>query len=191
VSKKGANNTPPETAPETIEQTEATDSAALHDSQDALAAITQERDKLAAENAELQDRILRTQAEFQNQRRRAEREKIEFVEYASSSAVTALLPILDDFERALQTENVGDEYAKGMGLIYQRLYDALKKLGLEPIDSVGKPFDPHIHHAVEKAETNDAKPDTVLAEYQRAYNFKGRLLRAAMVKVSVEPQGKE
>ena len=116
-----------------------------------------------------------------------EKERLEFSEYASSEAVLTLLPVLDDFERALQAETAGGEYAKGMQLIYQRFYDSLKKLGLEPIDSVGKPFDPHIHHAVEKEETDQEAADTVLAEYQRAYNFKGRLLRAAMVKVAVEP----
>ncbi len=149
------------------------------------------REQWEKEKTDFEDRIKRAQAEFQNFRRRTEKERLEFVEYASSEAVGALLPILDDFERALQVETADQEYAKGMSLIYNRFFDALKKLGLEPMDSVGKPFDPHIHHAVEKAETASVPADTVLAEYQRAYNFKGRLLRAAMVKVAVEPQGKE
>jgi len=147
-------------------------------------------EKLKAEKAELEDRVLRTQAEFQNFRRRSDKEKLDFLEYASSEAVQALLPIVDDFERALQSDTSGGpEFVKGMQLIYQRLTESLKKLGLEPIDSVGKPFDPHLHHAVEKKETDEAPPDTVLAEYQRAYNFKNRLLRAAMVKVAVPPSG--
>jgi len=160
------------------------DSVERQDPDDALEAL---KEQLAAERAEQQDRVLRAQAEFQNFRRRAEKEKLEFLEYASSEAVLTLLPVLDDFERALQAETSGGEYAKGMQLIYQRFYDSLKKLGLEPIESVGKPFDPNIHHAVEKEETDQQPADTVLAEYQRAYNFKGRLLRAAMVKVAVEP----
>ena len=78
-------------------------------------------------------------------------------------------------------------HAKGLELIYQRLFDQLRKLGLEPIESAGQPFDPHIHHAVEMVET-DAVPDhIVLDEFQRGYNFKGRLLRPAMVKVAVAP----
>ena len=77
-----------------------------------------------------------------------------------------------------------------MELIYQRLVDSLKKLGLEPIVSVGEAFDPHVHHAVEKHETEDAPDGTVLEDYQRGYNFKGRLLRPAMVKVAVTPAGK-
>ena len=75
-------------------------------------------------------------------------------------------------------------------MIFQRLFDTLKKLGLEPIDSKGLPFDPHMHHAVEKQETEDVTGDTVLEEYQRGYNFKGQLLRPAMVKVAVAPASK-
>ena len=99
-----------------------------------------------------------------------------------------MLPILDDFERALQVETPDKTYVKGMELIHQRLFDALKKLGLEPIVAQGEPFDPHVHHAVEMVETEDVPDHTVLAEFQRGYNFKGRLLRPAMVKVAVEPK---
>jgi molecular chaperone GrpE len=141
------------------------------DPQAALEAITAERDRLAAENAELQDRFLRFQAEFQNFRKRADKDRLEYSEYASMEAVRTLLPIIDDFER-----------------IRQRLFETLKKLGLEPMNVQGEPFDPHIHHAVEMVETEDAPDHTVLAEYQRGYNFKGRLLRPAMVKVAVEPK---
>jgi molecular chaperone GrpE len=155
-----------------------------------LDAIAAERDKLAAERAELQDRVLRTQAEFQNFRRRIEKEKVELLEYASTEAVRALLPVLDDFERALKIESADKDYAKGMELIYQRLFDQLKKLGLEPIDTAGKLFDPHMHHAVEMVESAEAPDHTVLAEFQRGYNFKGRLLRPAMVQVAVNPSEK-
>ena len=99
-------------------------------------------------------------------------------------AVRALLPILDDFERATKSESSDKEYSKGMEMIYQRFYDSLKKLGLEPIVSTGQPFDPHVHHAVEMVETDEAADHTVLDEYQRGYNFKNRLLRPAMVGVA-------
>ena len=156
-----------------------------------LEAVTAERDKLEGEKAELQDRFLRAQAEFQNFRRRVDKERAEFAEYASMEAVRTLLPILDDFERALQTESQDPEYAKGMELVGQRFGAALQKLGLEPIEAQGQAFDPHIHHAVEMVETEDAPDQTVLAEFQRGYNFKGRLLRAAMVKVAVRPKPPE
>ena len=144
-----------------------------------------ERDRLLAERADLQDRLLRRQAEFDNFRRRAEREKADVLEYANTETVRALLPILDDFERALKLEAVDKEYARGMELIYNRVAESLKKLGLEPITSTGLPFDPHVHHAVEMFETDSVPDHTVLEEYQRGYNFRGRLLRPAMVKVAV------
>jgi molecular chaperone GrpE len=152
--------------------------------------LQKELEQLASEKAELQDRVLRTQAEFQNLRKRTERERSEFFEYASMEAVRALLPVLDDFERSLKVESADKDYVKGMELIYQRLFDGLKKLGLEPIESAGQAFDPHIHHAVDMVETDEAPPDTVLEEFQRGYNFKGRMLRPAMVKVAVQPQAK-
>ena len=168
-----------------VEQETPTTADPVEAASDPLAEAVAERDTLKSENKELQDRLLRSQAEFQNLRRRVEKEKVEWHEYAATEAVRSLLPIFDDFERGLKAESSDQGYAKGMELIYQRLFDALKKLGLEPIVSVGRPFDPHVHHAVEKVETEEAPADTVLEEYQRGYNFKGRLLREAMVKVAV------
>lgn len=150
-----------------------------------LAALTAERDQLAAEKAELQDRNLRQSAEFQNFRRRVSNEKLELVEYAASEAVRSLLPVLDDFERALKVESADKEYVRGIELIYQRFFETLQKLGLEPVESAGKAFDPHVHHAVEMVQTSDVEDHTILEEFQRGYNFKGRLLRPAMVKVAV------
>ena len=152
--------------------------------------LQRELDQLAGEKAELQDRVLRAQAEFQNFKKRVERERSEMYEYASMEAVRALLPVLDDFERSLKAESSDKDYVKGMELIYNRFYEGLKKLGLEPIDSTGQPFDPHVHHAVDMVETDEAPADTVLEEFQRGYNFKGRMLRPAMVKVAVQPQAK-
>jgi molecular chaperone GrpE len=152
-----------------------------------LGAVTAERDQLLMEKTELNDRFLRRQAEFENFRRRVDREKTEFAQFASSEAVAALLPVLDDFERALKQESADKEYVRGMELIYQRLSDTLKKLGLEPIEAAGQPFDPYVHQAIDRVETAEAEDHTVLEEYQRGYNFKGRLLRPAMVKVAVRP----
>jgi molecular chaperone GrpE len=162
------------------------ESAPETDPNSALETVTKERDRLLEEKNDLQDRLLRRQAEFDNFRRRADREKAEVIEYANSESVGAIVPILDDFERALKAGNNDSEYARGMELIYQRLADALKKLGLEPISAKGQKFDPHVHHAVDKVETADEEEDTILDEYQRGYNFRGRLLRPAMVKVAVK-----
>jgi molecular chaperone GrpE len=152
-----------------------------------LAAVTAERDQLTAEKADLHDRLLRRQAEFENFRRRSERDRLEFVRFAGMEIVRELLPVLDDFERALKSESADKEYAKGIELIYQRLYEALKKMGLEPIDTSGQTFDPHLHQAVEQAPAGEAVENSILEEYRRGYNFKGKLLRPSMVKVAVKP----
>lgn len=149
--------------------------------------LAAERDRLAREKAELQDLLQRRQAEFENYRRRVERERSDLFDFAAMDTLKALLPVLDDFERALKVESADKEYARGMELIYQRLFDALKKLGLEPISEEVPLFNPHIHHAVEMVDTKNHPDQTILEEYQRGYYFKGRLLRPAMVKVAVNP----
>jgi len=150
--------------------------------------LSVECDRLRAEVADLQDRLLRRQAEFENFRRRTERDRSDFFEYAGMEFVRELLPILDDFERARKTECSDDSYRTGIELIYQRLQDVLKKLGLEPIEvAPGTEFDPNLHQAVVRQETEEAPDHTILEEFQRGYNFKGKLLRPAMVKVAVKP----
>ena len=157
-----------------------------------LAALTQERDKLLNEKQELYDRLLRNQAEFENARRRAERERSEFIQYAGVEMVREILPVVDDFERALQSgaalaDGPAKDYLKGIELIYQRLVDRLKKLGLEAIDTAGQTFDPNLHQAVERVESSDSPDQTIIGEFQRGYMFKGRLLRPSMVRVAVHP----
>ncbi len=151
-----------------------------------VAALAAERDRLAQEKAELQDRLLRLAAEFDNFRKRSERERLEAVEFAAAGALKALLPVLDDLERALKTPTADAEYARGVELIHQRFSDALRKLGVEPIEAEGKPFDPSLHHAIERVEDPGAEEETVAAELQRGYTYKGRLLREALVRVAVK-----
>ncbi|MEZ5355107.1 MAG: nucleotide exchange factor GrpE [Bryobacteraceae bacterium] len=150
-----------------------------------------EREMLIAERAELQDLLLRRQADFDNYRRRVEREKAEMRDYASEDAVRALLPILDDFDRGLrlapEEEGPVRDYARGVELIHQRLTEALVKLGLEKVESQGQRFDPNLHNAIQKESVSGVADQTILEEYQCAYRFKGRLLRPAMVKVAVNP----
>lgn len=101
--------------------------------------------------------------------------------------VKDLIPVLDDFERALKVEGGSLEYVKGVEMINTRMVETLKKLGLEPIEAVGKTFDPHQHQAIERVESDAVPDNTVLGEFQRGYNFKGKMLRPSMVKVSVKP----
>jgi len=146
-----------------------------------------ERDRLLAEKAELQDLLLRARAEFDNFRRRTERERSEYIQFAAMDLVRGLLPVLDDFERALQVKTADENYHKGVELIYNRLTDTLKKAGLEPIETAGKKFDPNLHEAISRVETEEHEDHAVLGEMQKGYNFKGKLLRPAWVQVAVKP----
>ena len=177
---------------ETKDSSEVSDPAADNDLpavtlEGELQALTAERDKLSAEKAELYDRLLRKQAEFDNFRKRTERERSEFLQFAGMEYARELLPVIDDFERALKVQSSDQNYTKGIELIYQRLADILKKMGVEPIEATGKKFDPNLHEAVVRVPSDEAEDETVLEEMQRGYNFKGKLLRPAMVKVAVRP----
>ncbi len=152
-----------------------------------MASLTAERDRLSAEKAELHDQVLRRQADFENFRRRMERDRSEFLQFAGMELARELLPVLDDFVRALKVECADQEYARGVELIYNRLYESLKKMGLEPIDTKGQKFDPNLHQAVDRVESDQFEDHQILEEYQKGYNFKGKLLRPSMVRVAVRP----
>ena len=150
--------------------------------------IAAERDRLAVEKTELQNALLRLAAEFDNSRKRAERDRAELIEYAAADAVKAMLPVLDDFERALKghpnAHGKNAEFVKGIELIYQRSVEVLTRLGLQPIEAQGKVFDPNIHHAIEMTHDDKYEEPTVVDELQRGYTLKGRLLRPSMVRVA-------
>lgn len=143
--------------------------------------------QLEQENASLKDQLLRQRAEFENFRRRTAKEKEDLREYASIETIRPVLAIADDFERALAVECADAGFAKGMELIYQRMTDALRKIGVEPLDAVGAPFDPNLHHAIDRVKTAGVPENTVLEVLQQGYTFKGKLIRPAIVKVAVEP----
>jgi len=143
--------------------------------------------KLKAERDSLLDRLARAQAEFENARRRAAKEQKDFRDFATADAIKSLLPVLDSFERALQTKSEQADFRGGVELIYKQLQDALAKLGVRAIPATGEQFDPHYHEAIEMVETTDAADHQVLEEWQRGYQLKDRLLRPAMVKVAKNP----
>jgi len=140
---------------------------------------------LRAERDSVLDRLARMQADFDNARKRAAKEQQDFREYASADAIKALLPVLDSFERALQT-SAGDksDLRNGVELIYRQLQDALAKLGLRPIPAKGEPFDPHLHEAIEMVDTSTVPDHQIVEELQKGYKLKDRLLRPSMVKVA-------
>jgi molecular chaperone GrpE len=143
-----------------------------------------EVEKLRAERDSLVDRLARMQAEFDNARKRAAKEQQDFRDYALVDTIKTIIPVLDSFERALQTSPQKSEFHSGMELIHKQLVDALAKLGVKAISAKGEQFDPRYHEAIEMVDTEDAEDQTVLEELQRGYRLKDRLLRPAMVKVA-------
>ena len=150
------------------------------------------------EVAEWQDRFLRKAAEFENFRKRAEKEKTDSMMLAKSSVLFEFLPVADACERALQSlgENRSvsgslQQFQQGVELLYKQLLDTLSRTGVAPIEAEGKQFDPHLHEALSREETAEAKEDTVIRELRRGYMFKDKLLRPAQVIVAVHPQEKD
>jgi molecular chaperone GrpE len=134
---------------------------------------------------DFRDRYLRTLADFENFRKRSEREKADFQRYALVGMVRDLLPVLDNFDRGLEHAEEGDEFHKGMALIYKQLYDVLQRHGLKPITESGVRFDPNIHEGVVRVEDPSVASHTVVAVLQKGYFLHDRLLRPAMVQVAV------
>jgi molecular chaperone GrpE len=151
------------------------------------AAADAEVARLAGDLQDLRQTLLRRQADFENYRKRIEKERAEDSKRTTARVIEALIPIVDGFEHALAAhrEPAYDNYRKGFELIYKQLIDNLAKLGVERIEPVGQRFDPHLHQAVERTETDDAEDGTILQVYQPGYVFHGRVLRPAMVRVAV------
>ncbi|HST19654.1 MAG TPA: nucleotide exchange factor GrpE [Blastocatellia bacterium] len=160
--------------------------------QDPLAALQAQIDTMTQERATLYDQLLRRQAEFENYRRRVDREKSETYTRARAEVLLELLPVIDNFERALASlENSGgdaESLRHGVELIHKQFKDALTKFGLEPVESVGQTFDPHVHEAVTIEPTDKHKENTIIEEFQRGYKLGEKLLRPAKVKVASSPE---
>jgi molecular chaperone GrpE len=130
------------------------------------------------------DQLLRLAAEFENFKKRVESDKMEFVKFSNEKIIKDLIPVLDDFERALSTGNQGsdaDSFKKGVELIYQKLYKLLGDKGLKPIESVGKEFDVMYHDVLMQVPRSDVKPDTILDEVERGYTLHGKVIKHAKV----------
>ncbi|MEJ2247376.1 MAG: nucleotide exchange factor GrpE [Acidobacteriota bacterium] len=167
-------------------------------SEDPLVRAEAELKEARTESAEWQDRFLRKAAEFENFRKRTEKEKAESAILAKSSLLQEFLPIADAFERALESMDQGkgvlnelDQYHEGVELLYKQLLDTLGRIGVVPIESEGKPFDPHLHEALSRKENPDYEEDTVIQELRRGYLFKDRLLRPAQVIVAFNPEAED
>ena len=171
----------------------ADDPSANEDSeQDPLAALQAQIESMTQERSALYDQLLRRQAEFENYRRRIDRERSESYARARAEVVLELLPVVDNFERAISSleKSGGDAESlrHGVELIHKQFKDALTKFGLEPVESVGQAFDPHVHEAVTIEPTDKHKENTVIEEFQRGYKLGEKLLRPAKVKVASSPE---
>jgi molecular chaperone GrpE len=146
--------------------------------------------KLATDVEDLRQTLLRRQADFDNYRKRIERERAEDSKRHTARVVEALIPIVDGFENALAAHREAAEYEnyrRGFELIYKQMLDNLAKLGVERVEPIGKPFDPHAHQAMDRTETSEYPDGTILQVFQPGYVFHGRVLRPAMVRVAVQP----
>ena len=144
---------------------------------DPLEEVRRERDAL-------QDRLLRTAAEFDNYRKRMDKERRDLAEYTAGEAIKDLLPIIDNLERALQAPAQDDPLRKGVELIHKQMLEILRRRGVTPIEALGADFDPNVHEAVTQEESAQHREGEVMEELQRGYKVGDRLLRPAMVKVA-------
>ncbi len=148
--------------------------------------------KLKLEKEELWNQVVRRQADFENYRKRVDRDVAEARQLAAAGVIEALLPVVDALDRSLAVpvEGAAEEYRKGFELIRKQLVETMERFGLKAIEAVGKRFDPHYHHAVERIETVELPDHTVVAEVQRGYTFRHKVIRPVLVRVAVHPQVK-
>ena len=144
----------------------------------------EEFEQLKAERDQLLDRLARLQAEFENARKRAERERIEFRDYATGSVAEKFLPVLDNFELALKSHGSAQQTRHGVELIVKQMEEVLHQLQVVPVPAVGEPFDPRVHEALGAVERDDLPDQHVAEEIRRGYRLRERLLRPALVRVA-------
>lgn len=145
-----------------------------------------ELQKLKEERDSLYDRLLRKQADFENYKKRVERERTEFVQFASAELMKELLSALDSFDMAIRNASTDERTLQGFQLIYKQLLDTMSRFGLKAIEAKGQKFDPNFHQAVSTTPTSAVEENTILDEMRKGYLLNGRLLRPAMVNVATK-----
>ena len=143
-----------------------------------------EKDKFEQQIEHLTDRLKRNMAEFDNFRKRTEKEKSSMYIIGAKDIVEKILPVVDNFERGLAQAPEDDAFADGMKMIYKQLISTLNDLGVQPIEAVGKEFDPNFHNAVMHVEDEEAGENIVVEEFQKGYTYKDFVVRHSMVKVA-------
>ncbi len=147
-----------------------------------------EVDRLKAERDQLLDRLARLQAEFENARKRAERERAEYRDFVAGSIVEQFLPVLDNFELALKSTGSAQQLRDGVKLIVKQMEEALEKMHVKAVPTVGEAFDPYIHEALGTVERDDVPDQHVAEEVRRGYRIRERLVRPALVRVAHNPK---
>jgi len=147
-----------------------------------------ELEQLKGERDQLLDRLARLQAEFENARKRAEREKQEYRDFATGSVVEKFLPVVDNFELALKSGGSAEQLRAGVELIVKQMEEILRQLQVHPVAAVGEQFDPHQHEALGSVEREDLPDQHVAEEIRRGYKLRERLLRPALVRVASNPK---
>jgi molecular chaperone GrpE len=147
-----------------------------------------ENDQLKKERDALVDRLARLQAEFENARKRAEKEKADFKDYALGSVVEQFLPVVDNFELALKSTGSPEQLRAGVGLIVKQMEEILRGLQVQPVATVGEEFDPRHHEAMGSVERDDLPDQHVAEEVRRGYRLREKLLRPALVRVVSNPK---
>ena len=145
---------------------------------------SEEYQKLQQENDDLKDKLLRQMAEFDNYKKRTVKEKDELYTYAKVNCVETILGVIDNFERALQTECSDENFKKGVEMIFNQFKDTLTKLGDEEIEAMNQPFDPQLHNAVNQVQDDNFGENTVCQVFQKGYKIGEKVIRHAMVVVA-------
>jgi molecular chaperone GrpE len=151
----------------------------------------EEYERLKGERDQLLDRLARLQAEFDNARKREIKERAEFRDYATGNAVEQFLPVIDNFQLALNAKGSAEQLRSGVELIVKQMEEALKTLNVVPIETVGKEFDPRLHEALGTVETAEVPDQHIVDEIRRGYRIRERLLRPALVRVAHNSKQKE
>ena len=189
ANSEETENSPVDDASEVSETEAASADAKSEDSPEAeaLAKLEAEYEAYKAESGKQHDQMLRTIAEFDNSRKRAEREKEESLKYALESFVKELIPTIDSIERAIQSTKESqdvDALAEGVEMIYKGILSILEKRGVTPIEAANEPFDPMQHEAVMHVESEEVPENNVIEEWQKGYMLHNRVIRPSMVSVS-------
>jgi molecular chaperone GrpE len=156
-----------------------------------LAGLREDNEQLRAERNGLIDRLARLQAEFDNARKREQRERADYRSFAIADAVEQFLPVLDNFRLALNSTGSAEQLRTGVELIAKQMDEVLRSLNVTAVETVGQPFDPRVHEALESVERPDLPDHQVIDEIRRGYRIRDRLLRPALVRISTNPNVSE